>query len=185
MFSKVPVINIKNLQSWVERHYLTLALSVALLILYALTLDRGLQPEELRGGDLITHQYAQVQARPSNAPGYPLYTMGGWLWFHSIRTLLHVVGIALPNPILSSAVTALYLSRSRLFSILCRITKSEQRPNGDKTGSSLLTLFYGVTIFSGTTRQPVNNTAAQLLQTLAIVYLYLRWRSALETIQSR
>ena len=45
------------------------------------TLDDGLRPGELEGGDLITHQYAQVQGRPSNAPGYPLYTMGGWLWF--------------------------------------------------------------------------------------------------------
>ena len=49
--------------------------------LYLLTLDNGLRPGELLGGDLITHQYAQVQGRPSNAPGYPLYTMGGWLWF--------------------------------------------------------------------------------------------------------
>ena len=51
------------------------------LTLYLSTLDNGLRLEELKGGDLITHQYAQVQARPSNAPGYPLYTMGGWLWF--------------------------------------------------------------------------------------------------------
>ncbi|MCS7260600.1 MAG: hypothetical protein NZ765_07440, partial [Anaerolineae bacterium] len=45
-------------------------------VLYLLTLDTGLRPDELQGGDLITHQYAQVQARPGNAPGYPLYTMG-------------------------------------------------------------------------------------------------------------
>ena len=44
----------------------------AALLLYLLTLDNGFQPYELGGGDLITHQYAQVQARPSNAPGYPL-----------------------------------------------------------------------------------------------------------------
>ena len=53
--------------------------------LYLFTLDDGLRPGELEGGDLITHQYAQVQGRPSNAPGYPLYTMGGWLWFHARR----------------------------------------------------------------------------------------------------
>ena len=45
-------------------------------------------PDELTGGDLITHQYAQVQGRPSNAPGYPLYTMGGWLWFRAGGWLL-------------------------------------------------------------------------------------------------
>lgn len=182
MFSKVSVVNIKNLQSWVERHYLTLALSVALLILYALTLDRGLQPEELRGGDLITHQYAQVQARPSNAPGYPLYTMGGWLWFHSIRTLLHVVGIALPNPIpILSSYSTLWalLAVALLFSILCRITKSEQRPNGDKPVAALLTLFYGVTYFFWYYATTSEQYSSAIAQTLAIVYLYLRWRSAI------
>ena len=66
------------------RHVLVLAA----LALYLVTLDNGLRPGELEGGDLITHQYAQVQARPSNAPGYPLYTMGGWLWFHGLRSLL-------------------------------------------------------------------------------------------------
>ena len=69
-------------------------------LLYFFTLDTGLQPHELHGGDLITHQYAQVQARPSNAPGYPLYTMGGWLWFHSGRTVAGLF-LAPPRPILS------------------------------------------------------------------------------------
>ena len=44
-----------------------LVLSIA-LTLYLCTLDNGVRLEELKGGDLITHQYAQVQARPSNAP---------------------------------------------------------------------------------------------------------------------
>lgn len=65
-----------------------LLLILAFALLYGLTLDNGLRPGELEGGDLITHQYAQVQARFSNAPGYPLYTMGGWLWFHVGRLLL-------------------------------------------------------------------------------------------------
>ncbi len=69
----------------------TLAGAVLLLLfaaLYLLTLDDGLRAGELAGGDLITHQYAQVQGRMSNAPGYPLYTMGGWLWFRAGRLLL-------------------------------------------------------------------------------------------------
>ncbi|MCB0048466.1 MAG: hypothetical protein KDE24_02840, partial [Caldilinea sp.] len=74
-------------------------LLVLALLLYALTLDNGLQPEELVGGDLITHQYAQVQARPSNAPGYPLYTLGGWLWFHTLRPLVGLTTSAAPNPL--------------------------------------------------------------------------------------
>ncbi|MBK8797318.1 MAG: hypothetical protein IPM07_13625 [Anaerolineales bacterium] len=76
------------------------------LLLYAVTLDNGLQPGELLGGDLITHQYAQVQARPSNAPGYPLYTMGGWLWFHGIRTITQAVGISAPDPLPCSPASA-------------------------------------------------------------------------------
>ncbi len=61
---------------------------VVAALLYLFTLDNGLRPNELTGGDLITHQYAQVEARPGNAPGYPLYTMGGWLWFRLGRALL-------------------------------------------------------------------------------------------------
>ena len=76
-----------------------LALVLLAGLLYAMTLDDGLQPDELLGGDLITHQYAQVEARPSNAPGYPLYTLGGWLWFHGIRATLGNLGDAAPNPL--------------------------------------------------------------------------------------
>ncbi len=65
-----------------------LLLILAYAFLYGLTLDNGLRPGELAGGDLITHQYAQVQGRFSNAPGYPLYTMGGWVWFRIGRLLL-------------------------------------------------------------------------------------------------
>jgi hypothetical protein len=61
---------------------------IVFILLYFFTLDTGLRPAELEGGDLITHQYAQVQGRPGNAPGYPLYTMGGWLWFRLGRLLL-------------------------------------------------------------------------------------------------
>jgi hypothetical protein len=63
-------------------------LLLAIFALYLLTLDDGLRPDELMGGDLITHQYAQAEARFANAPGYPIYTMLGWAWFHSLRPLL-------------------------------------------------------------------------------------------------
>ncbi len=59
------------------------ALVVAFLPLavYLLTLQNGLTPGELQGGDPITHQYAQATLRFANAPGYPIFTMLGWLWF--------------------------------------------------------------------------------------------------------
>ena len=71
-------------------------LVIAATALYLFTLDNGLRPDELTGGDLITHQYAQVEARPSNAPGYPLYTMGGWLWFR-VGTLLLAGPVPVPT----------------------------------------------------------------------------------------
>src|SRR5512134_3447686 len=90
---------------------------VAVTLLYGLTLDDGLRPGELEGGDLITHQYAQVQGRPSNAPGYPLYTMGGWLWFHAGRGLLGVDHN--PIQILSSYSTLWALVALALLYSLC------------------------------------------------------------------
>jgi hypothetical protein len=124
-------------------------LLVVFIIVYGATLDTGLQPYELHGGDLITHQYAQVQARPSNAPGYPLYTLGGWLWFHGWRALL-AAGGPLPNPlpILSSystlwALLALWL----LYRVLCRLTATPQRTGGNWPVAWLLTAFFGVTYF--------------------------------------
>ena len=77
------MMNHRRLARWAG-----LVLVLAASLLYLATLDNGLRPGELEGGDLITHQYAQVQARPSNAPGYPLYTLGGWAWFHGVRSLL-------------------------------------------------------------------------------------------------
>ncbi|MFN8439169.1 MAG: DUF2723 domain-containing protein [Caldilineaceae bacterium] len=155
----------------------------SILLLYLATLDTGLQPEELRGGDLITHQYAQVDARPSNAPGYPLYTIGGWLWFHTLRWLLHTIGILLPNPVplLSSystlwALIALWL----LYLLLCKVTCSERYPQGDFIIAALLTLFYAFTYFFWYYATTTEQYTSAIAQTLAIVYVYLRWREALK-----
>ncbi|MCX6046103.1 MAG: DUF2723 domain-containing protein [Chloroflexi bacterium] len=135
------------------------------------------------GGDLITHQYAQVQARPSNAPGYPLYTMGGWLWFHSLRTLIQKLGLyvgapALPNPIplLSSysmlwALVALWL----FYRILCHITRSPQRPAGHWPLAWLLAAFYAVTYFFWYYATTTEQYTSAIAQTLGIVYVYLLW----------
>lgn len=149
------------------------------LLLYGATLDNGLQPYELIGGDLITHQYAQVQARPGNAPGYPLYTMGGWLWFHTIRTVLQTIGIDAPNPlpILSSysllwALLALLL----LYATVCHITRSPRHPAGAWPLAWLLSAFYAVTYFFWYYATTTEQYASAIAQTLAIVYVYLVWR---------
>lgn len=154
------------------------ALIACALLLYLLTLDNGLQPYELVGGDLITHQYAQVQARPSNAPGYPLYTMGGWLWFHSLRTLAQTLGDALPNPVplLSSystfwALLALWL----FYRILCHLTRSPQQPAGHWPLAWLLGAFYAVTYFFWYYATTTEQYSSAVAQTLGIVYLYLLW----------
>jgi hypothetical protein len=164
--------------------WLAFCLLLAALTLYGSTLDNGFQPSELEGGDLITHQYAQVQARPSNAPGYPLYTMGGWLWFHGLRSLFHAAGVALPNPIplLSSystlwALLALWL----LYKILCRLTRTLAQPLGDGWLAALLCAFYGVTYFFWYYATTTEQYSSAIAQTLAIVYFYWRWQEAEET----
>lgn len=149
------------------------------VLLYGATLDNGLQPQELVGGDLITHQYAQVQARPSNAPGYPLYTMGGWLWFHTGRSLLHGLGIALPNPIpLLSSYSTLWaiLGLWLLYQLLCRLTRSARTPAGNWPLAWLLALFYATTYFFWYYATTTEQYSSAIAQTLAIVFVYLQWR---------
>ncbi len=162
---------------WLPR-FAGLLLLIIVGLLYILTLDNGLTPEELHGGDLITHQYAQVQARPSNAPGYPLYTMGGWLWFHGIHALLRAAGHPLPNPIplLSSysmlwALLALWL----LYAILCRTTRSARLPFGNWPIAFLVALFYAVTYFFWYYATTTEQYSSAIAHTLAIVLLFLLW----------
>ncbi|OUC04981.1 hypothetical protein RY27_30055, partial [Litorilinea aerophila] len=168
----------------VERaHWASRILLAIALLLYLATLDNGFQPYELRGGDLITHQYAQVQARPSNAPGYPLYTMGGWLWFHGLRQVFRWLGVTHPNPIpiLSSystlwALLALWL----LYRTGCHLTRSPDRPGGNWPLAWLVAGFYGVTYFFWYYATTTEQYTSAIAQTLAIVYVYLRWREAPE-----
>ena len=170
-------------------------------LLYAATLDNGLRPGELQGGDLITHQYAQVQGRFSNAPGYPLYTMGGWLWFHAGRLLLGPA--ANPIAILSSystlwALTALGL----LYALILEVTRrglylSQMTPQRPETPRSavggrrsaapesraestwsiafLVTAFYGVTYFFWYYAVTTEQYASSVAWTLGVVLLAFRW----------
>ncbi len=162
-------------------------LVVCAAILYASTLDRWLTWGDLAGGDLITHQYAQVQARPSNAPGYPLYTMGGWLWFHGLRGAIAGLGSAHPNPIpiLSAystlwALVALWL----LYRTVCLVTSSRYWPQSPwlRTGNWplawLLSAFLGVTYFFWFYATTTEQYSSAVAQTVAIVYVYLLWAEA-------
>ena len=141
---------------------------LAALVLYLWTLDDGLQPEELRGGDLITHQYAQVQARPANAPGYPLYTMGGWLWFRLGRALLGPYSN--PIAILSSYSTLwALLALGLLYRLLLDVTA------GDWAISGLCTTFYAVTYFFWYYATTTEQYTSAVAQTLLMIYLAWRW----------
>ncbi len=136
-------------------------------LLYWATLDNGLSPGDLEGGDLITHQYAQVQARPSNAPGYPLYTMGGWLWFHGWRVLFPHAN---PVVILSSYSTLwALLALAVFYGLLWRATR------GNLWLTLGLSAFYAVTYFFWYYAVSTEQYASAVLQTLLILLVALQW----------
>lgn len=141
-------------------------------VLYLLTLDTGLRPEELQGGDLITHQYAQVQARPGNAPGYPLYTMGGWMWFRLTGWLF---GWAL-NPVqrLSS-----YSTLWALLALIVLYQLNMRAARGRWPVAAMSTLFYAVTYFFWYYSVTTEQYTSAVLQTLLIVWLAWRWEETL------
>lgn len=151
-----------------RRSLITLGLFLLIAaLLYLATLDNGLTPGDLQGGDLITHQYAQAQARPSNAPGYPLYTMGGWLWFHGLRLLLPGSN---PVAVLSSYSTVWALvALGLLFALLYRVT------NGNLVITLGSSIFYAVTYFFWFYAVSTEQYASAVAQTLAIVLLVHVW----------
>jgi hypothetical protein len=174
-----------------------LGLLLAIALLYLFTLDNGLRPDELTGGDLITHQYAQVEARPSNAPGYPLYTIGGWIWFRLGRGLLgHWL-----NPIqLLSLYSALWglAALALLYLILLGIFQQRrfhqqglamprqplrpaQRPfdlralAGSWLPAALLTAFHGITFFFWYYSVTTEQYTSAVFQTLLLIWLAFNW----------
>lgn len=107
-------------------------------LLYLLTLDNNVAMSELVGGDLITHQYAQAQFRLTNAPGYPIYTMLGGLWFRVSLLLFWL------NPIQRlSLYSTLYAIPALVvvYALLLKVTRD------NAVVSALCTLFLGVTHF--------------------------------------
>lgn len=136
--------------------------------LYLLTLDTGLRPDELTGGDLITHQYAQVQGRPSNAPGYPLYTLGGWVWFRLSGLLFGWAA----NPIQRLASYSTVWALAALF-VLYHLCLRLSR--GRWPVAALVTLFYAVTYFFWYYSVTTEQYTSAVFQTLLIVWLAVRW----------
>jgi hypothetical protein len=143
-------------------------LLIAAALLYLLTLDNGLRPDELTGGDLITHQYAQVEGRPSNAPGYPLYTLGGWLWFRLGRFLLSWM----LNPI---QILSLYSTLWGLTSLLVLYLILLQATRRQWPLALLLAAFYAVTFFFWYYTVTTEQYTSAVLQTLLVIWLAFRW----------
>jgi hypothetical protein len=144
-------------------------LLLAFALLYGTTLDNGLRPGELQGGDLITHQYAQVQGRPSNAPGYPLYTMGGWLWFRLGRLIAGPT--ANPIALLSSYSTLWALvALGLLYALIQEVTARRAWPI-----AAVVTAFYGVTYFFWYYAVTTEQYTSSVAWTLAVALLVFRW----------
>jgi hypothetical protein len=157
---------IENIEVWASLVVILLA-----AILYIFTLDTGLRPDELSGGDLITHQYAQVQARPSNAPGYPLYTMGGWLWFHLTSPLLSWALNPVQRLSTYSTLWAL-LSLAVLYHLILRATR------GNWPIAALSSAFYATTYFFWFYSVTTEQYTSAVFQTLLIAWLAFRWDEA-------
>ncbi len=140
---------------------------LAAALLYLFTLQNSLTLGELHGGDLITHHYAQAQARPANAPGYPLYTIGGWLWFHAWRGLWPTAN---PVALLSSYSTLWALAAlALLFLLLHNLTR------GNLVITIGLSAFYAVTYFFWYYSVSAEQYTSTIAQTIAIVALVHAW----------
>ncbi len=157
---------------FVKTHKIPLLLILLTGAIYIATLDRGLRPDELTGGDLITHQYAQVQARFSNAPGYPLYVMLGWVWFHAARPLLGW----LFNPV---QILSLYSTLWGLASlwVLYRLLRRKNVTDSPWLAAGL-TLFYAVTYFFWYYSVTTEQYSSAIFQTLLLVWFAFEWEES-------
>lgn len=141
----------------------------AALALYLATLDDGLRLAELQGGDLITHQYAQVQGRFSNAPGYPLYTMLGWLWFRVGNTLLG--GLLSPIQVLSLYSTIWAVAA---LAVLYRLALDVSQGRWPLAVAG--TAFYAATYFFWYYAVSSEQYTSAVFQTLLLIWLAWRWQ---------
>jgi len=142
-------------------------LVLAAAILYGTTLDDGVRLGELTGGDLVTHHYAQVQGRFANQPGYPAYTMLGWLWFHLGRLILPGLNA---TQVLSLYSTLWALATLALFYVL--LLEVMRRP----VLAALVAGFYGVTYFFWYYAVTSEDYLSAVFQTLLFILWAFRWQ---------
>jgi len=136
-------------------------------ILYGATLDNGVRLGELMGGDLITHHYAQVEGRPANAPGYPIHTMLGWVWFRVGRFLLPWLNA---TQILSLLSTLFALAALGVFYLLLLEVTNHWAI------AVSVSSFYAVTYFFWYYAVTSEQYASSVLQTLLFVLWAFRWQ---------
>jgi len=137
-------------------------------LLYLLTLDNNVALSELVGGDLITHQYAQAQFRLTNAPGYPVYTALGGLWFRISSVLCG----AWLNPIQRlSLYSTLYAVPALivLYALLLKTTR------GNVAVASLCTLFLSLTHFFWYYATTTEEYTFAVLQMGLLLLWAIRW----------
>lgn len=144
------------------------AVLLGALFLYLVTLDNGLTPGELQGGDLITHHHAQAELRLANAPGYPLYTLLGWAWFQVGRFIFS--SLLTPIEILSLFSTIWGLGALLVFYLLLL-----EVTDGNWIISGSCTLLYATTYFFWYYSVTSEEYTTGVLQTLLLILMAYRW----------
>ncbi len=135
-------------------------------LLYLLTLDNNLAMSELVGGDLITHQYAQAQFRLTNAPGYPVYTLLGGLWFRVSPVLFWL------NPIQRLSLYSTFYAVPALVVLYLLLLKTTR---GNVVVAGLCTLFLSVTHFFWYYATTTEEYTFAVLQMALLLYWAIRW----------
>jgi len=149
------------------------AVLLGALFLYLATLDNGLTPGELQGGDLITHHHAQAELRLANAPGYPLYTLLGWAWFQAGRLIFS----SLLNPIEILSLFSTIWGLGALFVFYLLLLEVTE---GNWIISGLCTLLYASTYFFWYYSVTAEEYTTGVLQTLLMILLAYYWERSRE-----
>ena len=161
------------------------------LAVYVLTLQNGLTPGELRGGDPITHQYAQATLRFSNAPGYPIFSALGWVWFQLSalltpffnpieRLTFYSTLYAIPSLVLLYYIIVDLLATQRAGAAAdgdsLESERARQSAGRETLIAVLVTLCFAFTYFFWYYAISSENYSSGTLNTLVIIALALRWQ---------
>lgn len=152
--------------------------------LYFLTHDNGFAANDLEGGDTPTLQYGQINGRPANGPGYPVYTMIGFLWFHSVRFIQGAFFDPLPNPIpIFSTFNTIWalLALWIFYRLLLRLTSAMGLSGPRWLFPWQICLFYACTYQFWWHANSSEQYCSVVAQTLALVLLFLKWEESLDS----